>query len=369
MFLILAGAFAASAALAQSVQKFPFSKTPAGEAVDLYKIKNAAGAELDVITYGAIITRLTAPDSKGNYADVVLGFNDIEGYIKGGAYFGAAVGRYGNRIGGAKFALNGKEYSLYKNDGENTLHGGKAGFDKKIWTARPIKGQGWTGVELSLTSGDGDEGYPGKLKLKLTYKLNNDNELEIDYLAESDADTPYNATQHSYFNLKGEGEGDILAHKILINADFFTPVDAALIPTGEILSVKNTPFDFTEPAAIGARIEANDAQLKYGKGYDHNFVLAKPDGEFGLAARVYEPASGRIMEVWTTEPGIQFYCGNFLTGKDVGKTGKPYIHRGAIALETQHYPDSPNKPHFPSAILKAGKPYASKTVYKFKTAQ
>lgn len=355
-----------SASASESIVRKAFGKTPEGKAVELYTLTNRNGMEASITTYGGIVVSLTAPDRNGQYADVVLGFDQLEGYLAGHPYFGALVGRYGNRIAKGKFTLDGKEYTLAVNNGENHLHGGLKGFDKAVWQARGSINK--TGVKLALnyTSADGEEGYPGNLAVEVAYTLTDNNELKIEYSATTDKPTPVNLTNHSYFNLAGQGSGDILGHELMIAADRFTPVDKGLIPTGELRPVEGTPFDFRKPTAIGARIEQDDEQLKFGGGYDHNFVLTKrQEGALELAASVYEPKSGRLMEVSTTEPGIQFYCGNFLDGKNVGKGGKVYNFRNGLCLETQHFPDSPNKPQFPSVILKPGKKYATTTVYKF----
>ncbi len=355
-----------SASGSESIVPSPFGKTADGKAVELYTLTNANGMQVAITTYGGIIVSLTAPDREDKYADVVLGFDKLDGYLAGHPYFGALIGRYGNRIAKGKFSLDGKEYTLATNNDENHLHGGLVGFDKKVWRA----GEGAvnrTGVSLTLncTSADGEEGYPGKLDVQVVYTLTNDDELKISYSAVTDKATPVNLTNHSYFNLAGQGSGDILGHELTINADRFTPVDAGLIPTGELKPVEETPFDFRKGTAIGARIEADDEQLKFGGGYDHNFVLNKAGDGLTLAASVYEPKTGRVMEVYTTEPGVQFYCGNFLDGSNVGKGGKVYNFRNGLCLETQHFPDSPNQPKFPSTILRPGEKYKSTTVYKF----
>ncbi len=342
-----------------------FGKMPDGTPVYIYALKNAHGMEARITTYGGILVSLTAPDKQGALADVVLGYDTLSKYMPNSAYFGALIGRYGNRIGHAKFTLGGHEYKLPANDGVNTLHGGRRGFDKVVWNVNEEHSKPGTSLALDYVSKDGEEGFPGTLKVEVVYTLTDENELKIEYTATTDKPTVVNLTQHSYFNLDGAGNGDILKHIIFINADHFTPVDATLIPTGKIESVKGTPLDFTKPTAIGARINNPDQQLKYGRGYDFNWVLNKKDNELTLAARVEDPASGREMEVYTTEPGIQFYSGNFLDGSAIGKGGKKYGQRYGFCLETQHFPDSPNKKEFPSTELDPGKTYTSTTVYKF----
>lgn len=350
--------------MSSSIAKAPFGKTADGAPVDIYTLKNAAGMEVHVITYGAIVQSLKAPGRGGQFADVVLGFDNMEGYLGKNPYFGAIVGRYGNRIAKGKFKLDGKEYKLAVNDGENSLHGGLNGFNKALWTAREAPGTD-PAVELTYVSKDGEEGYPGNLTQQVTYTLTAANELKIDYSATTDKDTVVNVTNHSYFNLAGQGEGDILGHQLQLSAAKFTPVDAGLIPTGELKSVEGTPFDFRQPTVIGARIDNVDEQLKRGKGYDHNFVVDGAAGTLRPAARVAEPNTGRVMEVSTTQPGVQFYTGNFLDGTNTGKGGKVYAHRSGFCLETQHFPDSPNHPDFPTATLKPGEEYKSTTVFKF----
>ena len=348
------------------VKKEPFGKTRDGQPVDLYTFSNAHGMEVRAMTYGGIIVSLKVPDRGGKLDDVVLGFDSLEGYLAGHPYFGAIIGRYGNRIGNAKFTLDGVEYKLAANNGPNSLHGGIKGFDKAVWNAEPFEKSDSRGVILTYTSKDGEEGYPGNLKVKVTYTLTDKNELIFDYHATTDKATPVNLTNHTYFNLAGQGTRDILGHDIMINANKMTPVDSTFIPTGEITSVAGTPFDFRKPLPIGARIDQNDPQLQYGPGgYDHNYVLNKKGAELSLAARVSEAATGRVMEVYTTEPGVQFYAGNFLDGTLTGKGGKVYKRRFGLCLETQHFPDSPNKPNFPSTILRSGKTYSSRTEYKF----
>lgn len=343
-----------------------FGTTPAGAKVKLYTLTNAKGLEARITNYGGIVVSLTAPDRNGKFADVVLGFDTLAGYLEHSSpFFGALVGRYANRIGNARFTLDGVEYHLEKNDGKNTLHGGTHAFDKQVWTPRELPDHG---LELTLLSKDGDEGFPGNLKVTVDYHFTDSNELKVDYTASTDKDTVINLTNHSYFNLKGAGEGDVLDHKIMLNADRFTPVDSGLIPTGELRPVNGTPFDLRKATAIGAHINDNDEQIKLGQGYDHNFVLNKKGNELSLAARVEEPSSGRVLEVLTTQPGVQFYSANHLDGTFAGKGGKVYRRRGAFCLETQHFPDSPNKPKFPSTELKPGETFRSTTVYRLSAA-
>jgi aldose 1-epimerase len=346
------------------VKKQAYGKMPNGAAVELYTLTNAKGMQAGIITYGGTVVSLTAPDRNGKYADIVLGMDDLAGYMKATAFFGALIGRYGNRIGHAQFTLEGKVYKLPANDGPNTLHGGPAGFDKHVWSAVPGSSADGETLELTYVSKDGEEGFPGTLTSKVVYTLTANNELKIDYTATTDKPTVVNLTNHSYFNLAGQGEGDVLSHEVMIDAARFTPVDATLIPTGELRPVAGTPFDFTKPTAVGARIEAADEQIKFGMGYDHNWVLNKGAGGLTKAAEVHEPKSGRVMEVWTTEPALQFYTGNFLDGTLHGN-GKTYVRRGALCMETQHYPDSPNQPSFPSTELKPGATYHTTTVYRF----
>lgn len=361
--------FTAHGAAAQSgsTTKTSFGKTADGEPVDLYLLKNKNGVEAATTTYGGAVVSLKVPDRNGKLGDVVLGYDSLEGYENDKAYLGAIVGRYGNRIAHAQFILDGKTYSLAKNNGENSLHGGIKGFNKAVWTAKEIPTKDGQSLELSYLSKDGEEGFPGNLQVRVVYTLKDSNELKIEYSATTDKKTVVNLTNHSYFNLLGVGlgSGDILGHVLMIEADKFTPVDSSLIPTGELRDVAGTPFDFRNPTAIGARIEADDDQIKLGKGYDHNFVLRRKAGDpISLAARVAEPASGRILEVWTTEPGVQFYTGNFLDGSAHGKGGVAYAKRSAFCLETQHFPDSPNQPKFPSVVLSPGEHYHTTTIYK-----
>ena len=350
---------------AQKISKESFGKTADGESVDLFTLTNRNGMEAKITNYGGIVTTLTAPDRNNKYADVVLGFNDLDSYLKGHPYFGALVGRYGNRIAKGRFTLNGIEYKLAVNNGENHLHGGIKGFDKVVWTARSMRTKLGPALSLTYVSKDMEEGYPGNLTVKVVYTLTNNNELRIDYSASTDKDTVTNLTHHSYFNLAGEGTGDILNHQLLLKASRFTPTDAGSIPTGELRNVQGTPFDFLKSTAIGARINQDEEQLKFGGGYDHNWVVNGRAGALRQAASVYESTSGRVMDVWTTEPGIQFYTGNFLDGTLTGKSGKAYARRNGFCLETQHYPDSPNKPKFPTTTLRKGTTYRSTTIYRF----
>jgi aldose 1-epimerase len=346
---------------ATKLTRADFGRTSDGTPVSIYTLTNAKGIEARITTYGGRVVSLKVPDRKGAMGDVILGFDSLAGYIDNpGPFFGALIGRYGNRIGGARFILDGVEYKLDQNDGANSLHGGSRGFDKAVWTAKELVG---SGLELRYLSKDGEEGYPGNLNATVTYHLTSANELRIDYAATTDKTTVVNLTNHSYFNLKGDG--DILGHVLTLNADRFTPVDSGLIPTGELRAVNGTPFDFRKPTAIGARIEQSDEQLKLGKGYDHNWVLNRRESRPTLAARVEEPSTGRVLEVSTREPGIQFYTGNFLDGTIKGKGGKVYGLRSGFCLETQHFPDSPNQPAFPSTVLKPGEQFHSTTVFKF----
>ena len=349
----------ASAAQAQRVTDF--------DAIKLYTFTNKSGMQVKVTNYGAIVTAILVPDRNGKLGDITLGYDRVEDYINAvdKPYFGAIVGRYGNRIANGEFTIDGETYSLATNNGPNHLHGGIIGFDKVVWDAELVGGKGWSGLELSYLAKDKEEGYPGNLSIKVTYKLTDANELIVDYLATTDKATPVNLTQHSYFNLKGEGEGNILDHELMINASKYTPVDSTSIPTGEMTSVTGTPFDFTTAKSIGRDIGKKDEQLEFGLGFDHNFVLNREGDGLSMAATVHEPTTGRVMEIMTTEPGIQFYCGNFLDGRLKGKSGKPYVHRGGFCLETQHYPDSPNQENFPSTILKPGEEYRTTTVIKF----
>ena len=340
-----------------------FGRMPDGTEVNIYELTNAKGLRAKVIDYGAILVSLEVPDRAGKLGDVALGFDDLDSYLGGHPLFGSTVGRYANRIEGARFTLDGAEIRLTANAGKNHIHGGRSKrFDKVVWKGHPFKNSEETGVRFTYLSSDGDEGFPGNLNCAVTYALTNSNELKIRYEATTDKPTIVNLTNHSYFNLAGAGNGNVLDHLMTINADFYTPGDKALIPTGEIHSVKGTPLDFTEPKTIGARIE----QLTETRGYDHNYVLKNSNGSLVLAARVYEPLSGRVMDVHTTEPGMQFYTANGMKGIK-GKGGKVYNRHYGFCLETQHFPDSPNKPHFPSTVLRPGQKYSTMTVFTFST--
>jgi aldose 1-epimerase len=342
-----------------TVAREPFGTLPQGESVELYTLTNAHGLRARIMTYGATLVSLEVPDRAGQPGDVTLGYDNLEGYLAASPYFGATVGRYANRIGKARFVLDGVESKLAANNGPNHLHGGLKGFDKAIWRATPFAEKDRRGVKFEYSSRDGEEGYPGNLSASVTYTLTDDNELRLDYEAVTDKPTPVNLTHHSYFNLAGQGRGDILAHELMIAADAYTPVDEGLIPTGEIQAVEGTPMDFTAPHAIGERIALVPG------GYDHNYVLNRAGGGMQLAAEVREPQSGRVMDVLTTEPGIQFYSGNFLDGTITGKDGRVYGKHAGFCLETQHFPDSPNKPNFPSTVLRPGETYRTSTVYRF----
>ncbi len=367
MSLLLAAAPLAMPAFAKdTVTSKPWGKTPDGKRVSLYTLTNAKGAHATITTYGGIVTTLYVPDKSGKLGDIVLGYDNLKGYITnvGNPYFGAIIGRYGNRIAKGKFTLDGKTYTLAINNPPNHLHGGNKGFDKVVWMGSPVRAKGGAGVALSYLSKDGEEGYPGNLKVKVVYTLTDDNSLKVEYTATTDKDTVVNLTHHSYFNLDGAGKGDILGTKLTIAADKYTPIDVTAIPTGELASVAGTPFDFRTPVPIGKRINDKNEQLKNGNGYDHNFVL---DGT-GLrkVAETVASTSGRVMDVWTTEPGLQFYTSNYLDGSAIGKGRMPYKRRYAFCLEAQDFPDSPNEASFPSAELKPGETYTQTTVYKFR---
>ena len=347
------------------IEKSVFGKLPDGQTADLYTLRNEKGMTVKITNFGGIIVSWTAPDKNGHYDDITLGCDSLSGYLKGTPYFGALIGRYGNRIAKGKFSLDDTEYTLATNNIGNHLHGGIRGFDKVLWTATPVNGHE-PALKLRYASPDGEEGYPGNLQVEVVYTLRKDNSLQIGYTATTDKKTVCNLTNHAYFNLAGAGKGDILGHELMLNADRFLPVDSTLIPTGELRPVTGTVFDFSQPVAIGARInEKTDAQIVAGGGYDHCWVLKDGDKGLKLAAVLSEPVSGRKMEVYTTEPAIQFYSGNFLDGTVTGKGGISYAHRTGLCLETEHYPDSPNKPEFPTTELKPGETLRSTTVYKF----
>jgi aldose 1-epimerase len=345
-----------------SVEKKAFGKTPDGQQVDLYTLTNTAGMTAKIMTYGAILTELDVPDRDGKPADVVLGFDNLKDYLAGHPYFGATVGRVANRVAKGKFTLDGKEYKLAVNNGPNSLHGGLKGFDKVVWKAEPVRTPNGAAVKFTYASKDGEEGYPGNLTATVVYTLTNENALRLDYTANTDKATPVNLTNHSYFNLAGANAGDILSHELTLFADRYTPVDDTLIPTGEIKPVKGTPLDFTKPTRIGERIDQLAGEPG---GYDHNFVLNGAGKKLALAARVHEAKSGRTMEMWTTEPGVQFYTGNFLDGKQTGRGGVVYKKHGGFCLEAQHFPDSVNHANFPTMILQPRETYRQTTVYKF----
>lgn len=350
-----------------SIKEVPYGKLPSGESVTQFIIENPSGMEMRVINYGGIITHLFVLDQDSLFRDVVSGFDSLSGYVTSNPYFGSLVGRYANRIKNGKFSLDGKEYSLATNNGTNHLHGGVKGFDKVIWAASPVQLEHQAGINLEYTSPAGEEGYPGTLSIKAKYLLSSSNELTMDYIAICDTTTIINLSNHSYFNLSGDHEADILDHQLMLNADNFTPVDSTLIPTGEIASVAQTPLDFRNAKAIGQDIGADHQQIIYGKGFDHNFVLSERNkqGSFNYAAEVYAPKSGVKMTVMTTEPGVQFYSGNFLNGSITGKKGITYNQRHAFCLETQHFPDSPNQPNFPSTVLRRGEIYRAVTMHRF----
>jgi aldose 1-epimerase len=348
-----------------TIMKEPFGKTPDGKSVDIYTLRNTNGLEARIMTYGGALVSLKTPDRNGTIGDIILGCDTLDGYMKQTAYFGALIGRYGNRIGHGKFTLDGVNYQLDVNDHGNTLHGGSQGFDKRVWTAKAMPTDRGPSLELTYVSKDGEEGFPGKLKVKAVYTLTDENNLRIEFTATTDKDTVCNLTGHTYWNLAGKG--NILDHVVTINADKITPVDETLIPTGELMPVDGTPFDFRRPTPVGARIEQVNEQLKFGRGYDHNWVLNKEAGKLTTAASAWDPTSGRMLEVLTTEPGVQFYSGNFLDGTVTGKGGWVYQFRNGMCFEPQHFPDSPNKPNFPSTELKPGETYSATIEYKFST--
>ncbi|MEO6392903.1 MAG: aldose epimerase family protein [Pyrinomonadaceae bacterium] len=361
--MLFAAAISVNAATAR-IEKLPFGKTADGVEVDAYVLTNASGARVTITTYGARVVSIVVPDRLGVMGDVALGFENLAGYVEDTAYIGAVVGRYGNRIALGKFALDGKLYTLATNNAPNHLHGGIKGFDRVVWTPKSSQVNGATRLQLTFISKDGEEGYPGTLTLTVVYTWTDRNELKMQYTATTDKATVLNPTNHAYFNLAGAGQGDILGHVMRINALRFTPTTVSSIPTGQLRPVKGTPLDFNKPTAIGVRIGEPYEQLISGNGYDHNFVLNKPAGKLGLAAEVYEPTTGRVLRVLTTEPGVQFYSGNFLSGA-TGKDGATYPRRSGFCLEAQHYPDSPNQPTFPTTILRPGQRFSQTTIYEF----
>lgn len=350
-----------------SITSKSFGTTTNGTKVTLYTLTNGKGASATISNYGGIVTSLKMPDRNGKFSDIVLGFKTLPEYEAKSPYFGCLVGRYGNRIAEGQFTLDGKTYQLARNNNGQSLHGGLKGFDKVVWEATPLLTKQGPSLQLTYISKDGEEGYPGTLTVTATYTLTEKNELKLVYRATTDKKTIVNLTHHSYFNLAGQGSGEILDHIVTLKSDRFTPVDKNLITTGKITSVKGTPFDFRKPTAIGARINAKDEQLKFAKGYDHNWVAAKLPGKLGVVARVEDPKSGRVMEVLSTEPGLQFYTGNFLDGTLTGKGGKIYNFRTGFCIEPQHYPDSPNHKNFPSVVLKPGQTYKNTIIYRFST--
>ena len=353
-----------------TISKAPYGTTADGKSVDEYTLTNANGVEVKIINYGGVITSIRVPDRMGTLSNVALGCSTLADYETKSAYFGALIGRYGNRLANATFTLEGTRYKVPVNNGPNGLHGGIKGFDKQVWTAQEITTNAGASLGLTYVSVDGEEGYPGMLSVTVIYSLTDENGLRIDYSATTDQTTVVNLTNHSYFNLAGNGAGAVYDHLIQLNADHYTPVDSTLSPTGEIAPVAGTPFDFRSAKRIGASLRSGHEQVVFGRGYDHNFVLNhQTPGTLDLAARVYEPTSGRIMQVWTTEPGVQFYTGNFLDGSVVGSSGGMYRQGDAFCLETQHFPDSPNKPEFPTTTLKPGDTYKSTTIYQFSTDQ
>ena len=349
------------------VSSVPFGKLPDGTQVSLFSLTNASGMKMTVMNYGGIITSLTAPDKNGNFEDIVLGYDSLSGYLTKSPYFGALIGRYGNRIGKGKFTLDGKHYQLPQNNNGNSLHGGANGFDKRFWNIEEYPVANGAAVKLTYVSKDMEEGYPGTLNAQVIYHLTDNNELKFFYEATTDKPTVINLTQHTYFNLSGNSKSDILQHELFLSADEFVPVDNTLIPTGELKKVSETPFDFKTPTAIGSRIDKKDQQLEFGKGYDHCWVLNTQGDTSKVAATLYDPTSGRVMSVKTSEPGIQFYSGNFLDGSITGKFNTVYKQRYGLCLETEHFPDSPNKKNFPSVVLKPGETYRTQTMYTFST--
>jgi aldose 1-epimerase len=359
----LVGCSSLTSSASGPITKAPFGKTTNGTEVYLYTLRNSKGAEVRISNYGGLVISVKVPDRNGHMDDVVLGYDNLNDYLKETPYFGALIGRYGNRIAKGKFTLDGHQYTLATNNYPNALHGGVRGFDKVVWQPKAMETSEGPSLRLNYVSKDGEEGYPGTLTVTAVYTLTEDNALKLEFTATTDKDTVVNLTHHSYFNLAGKG--DILSHSVMIPADTFTPVDSTLIPTGELQPVAGTPFDFRSSTAIGARIGQDNQQLKFGGGYDHNWVINKPMRQYGLVARVTEPTTGRVMEVYSTEPGLQFYSGNFLDGKLTGKGGWVYQFRNGFCMEPQHYPDSPNQPNFPTVVLNPGQVYHNTIVYRF----
>jgi aldose 1-epimerase len=370
---LLAFSLAVPAAFAAPIKidQQPFGKTTDGQEVFLYTLKNAAGMEVKITNYGGTIQSIKVPDRDKNFADVVLGFENVEGYQqpKNTSYFGATIGRYANRVAKGQFVLKGVTYQIPTNDGPNALHGGISGFNKKVWDAKTMQTPEGPSLELHYLSKDGEEGFPGNLSVTVRFTLDKKNGLHIDYSATTDKETVLNLTNHSYFNLSGAGNPSILKNIVTIDADNYTPVDGTLIPTGKVETVSGTPLDFRHGLEVGKHINEDNEQLKLGKGYDHNFVLNHKGDLTKMAAKVEDPASGRVLEVYTNEPGLQFYTGNFLDGSVTGGIGGSYIYRSALTMETQHYPDSPNHPNFPSTVLEPGDTFHSTTIFRFKTEQ
>lgn len=369
LLLLFAMLFSCSKAPRQPepVDNFSFKTEYEGKEVKLFTLKNRNGLVAQITNYGGRVINLWTPDREGNFDNIVIGYDSLDNYLNSNEiYYGALIGRYGNRIANGQFVLNDSVYTLAQNNGVNHLHGGVNGFNNVVWDAKQLDEQT---LELKYLSKDGEEGYPGNLEVTVQYQLTNDNELEVEYWAKTDKPTPVNLTQHSYFNLAGAGSGDVKDHILQIMADYYTPVDSGLIPTGEIAPVEGTPMDFRTPTPIGARVDEDFEQLKFGKGYDHNWVLNQAENDLNFAAKVVEPTTGRTLEVYTNEPGLQFYGGNFLDGSDKGRGGKVFSHRSALCLETQHFPDSPNHPEFPSTILEPGEEYYSICIYKFGVEQ
>lgn len=363
--LLSTGSFATSSP--ESITSQPFGKMADGTPVDIYTLRNASGMQAKITNYGGVVVSIVIPDRAGKMADVVLGYDNLDDYIKTSPFFGAIVGRYANRIAKGQFDLDGKHYQLPLNNGPNTLHGGLKGFDKVVWSATPVTSGTEAALQLTYVSKDGEEGFPGTLTVTAIYTLTDKNELRLDFTATTDKPTIVNLTNHSYFNLAGQGEGDILDHEVTIPADKYTPVDATRIPTGELRAVEGTPFDFRKPATIGSRINNDDEQLKFARGYDHNWAINKKPGELGLMTKIVEPKSGRVLEILSTEPGLQMYSGNSIYPAVNAKDGKSYHNRCAFAMECEHFPDSPNHPNFPSVVLRPGETYKNTIIFRFST--